>query len=81
MRTDLKDILTKVSQEIIQLNEKILRAEEEGNRAFLEPIMSETFFIIRASGVMQNRAQYIDAVSMNKNRERTIAQSNIQLHG
>jgi hypothetical protein len=65
---------TDLANELTELNERILHAEEAGRKDDLEPFPAADFSIIRASGVKQDRQAFLDAVPANTNRGRSAAE-------
>lgn len=63
------------------LNQDILRAEEEGNRDLLDELLHPGFTIMRSTGETQNKGQFLNSVSVNKNRGRLATQSHVQTVG
>ena len=45
--------------EIMELNARILAAEEEGLSGDLEPLLADSFFIVRSSGQKLERAAFL----------------------
>ncbi|HLO30220.1 MAG TPA: nuclear transport factor 2 family protein [Anaerolineales bacterium] len=64
-----------------RLNEEILRAEEEGNRAPLEHFLHPCFIIVRSNGDKQDKEQFLNSVVMNKNLGRASTSGNIHTTG
>jgi hypothetical protein len=71
----------KISHGLIRLNQNILRAEEEGDKATLEPLLHPEFTIVRASGAQQNRQTFLDAVPANKGRGRKADRVEVRVYG
>ena len=67
------------TQLILNLNQQILEAEEEGREADLEPLLTDDFWIVRGSGVKQNRQDYLNDVKRNANLGRTADQTEVRL--
>ncbi len=63
------------------LNQQILQAEEDGNQAFLAPLLASDFTIVRASGIKQDRRAFLDAVPDNAHRGRIADQLEIHPYG
>ena len=60
--------------EIMDLNARILDAEEQGTAADLEPLLAESFFIVRSSGQKLDRAAFLADVPNQSRRGRRAAQ-------
>ncbi len=60
--------------EIINLNTRILDAEEQGTAADLEPLLTESFFIVRSSGQKLDRAAFLAEVPNQGQRGRCAGQ-------
>jgi len=63
------------------LNRQILQAEEDGDQAFLDPLIADDFTIVRAGGVKQDRKEFLQAVSANAHRCRRADQLDIHPFG
>jgi Domain of unknown function (DUF4440) len=68
-------------EELTNQNEFILQAEEQGHKADLAPLLTDEFIIIRATGVKQNRDDFLKAVPGNAGRGRTADQPEVHLYG
>ena len=64
-----------------KLNQRILQAEESGDRDKLASLLHQDFTIIRASGEKQDKQMYLEAVEDNKNRRRSADLSNVRFYG
>ena len=60
--------------EIMDLNARILDAEEQGTAADLEPLLAESFFIVRSSGQKLDRAAFLADVPHQSRRGRRAGQ-------
>lgn len=65
------------TDEIIELNVRMLNAEEQGRAADIEPLLAESFFIVRSSGQKLGRAAFLDDVPNQRNRGRRAAQPEV----
>lgn len=65
-------------EELTKINALILRAEEEGQKADLAPRLTDDFIIIRATGLKQNRDEFLEAVPDNAGRGRTAHQLEVR---
>jgi uncharacterized protein DUF4440 len=70
-----------LAHELVALNERILQAEEAGQKDELGPLLAEGFTIIRSKGEKVERHDFLEAVPKNANRGRHAAQTNAQLVG
>lgn len=70
-----------VESEIAYLNHRLLQAEESGQVADLEPLLAESFFIIRSSGEKADRPAFLEAVPGNANRGRSASDPKVHLVG
>ena len=68
------------AEAIRELNERILAAEEAGRRADLEPLLTDDFWIVRASGAKQDWETFLAAVEGNSGLGRTADQHAVQLY-
>jgi len=66
---------------LTELDGRILKAEEEGNRAVLESLLHKDFAILRASGVKQDRQAFLNAVPGNAHRGRSADQLEVRPYG
>jgi hypothetical protein len=73
--------ITDLKKELVTLNERILQAEETGQKDALNPLLADGFTIIRSKGEKVERKDFLDDVSKNANRGRHAAQPNVQLVG
>jgi hypothetical protein len=64
-----------------KLNQRILQAEESGDRDNLASLLREDFTIVRASGEKQDRQMFLEAVEKNKNRGRSADLSDVRFYG
>lgn len=64
-----------------KLNQRILQAEESGDRDNLASLLRQDFTIIRASGEKQDRQMFLEAVEDNKNRGRSADLSDVRFYG
>ena len=64
-----------------KLNQRILQAEESGDRDKLASFLHQDFTLVRASGEKQDRQMFLDAVEDNKNRGRSADQSDVRFYG
>ena len=64
---------------LARLNQKILRAEEEGDRGAMAKLLSQDFSIVRASGEKQDRQTFLNKVPENKNRGRRADRVEVRL--
>lgn len=64
-------------QEIIEVNARILEAEEEGQAADIEPLLTENFFIVRSSGQRLDRAAFLADVPNQSHRGRQAEQPEV----
>jgi len=69
------------TRELTNRNEMILQAEEKGRKADLEPLLTDDFWIVRASGVKQDRQAFLKAVSDNADLGRTADQTEVHWSG
>ena len=67
--------------EIVELNERILQAEEAGRKADLDPLLHKDFAIIRANGVKQGRKKFLEDVPNNSNLGRSAEPPEVRLYG
>ena len=67
--------------EIMDLNARILDAEEQGSAADLEPLLTESFFIVRSSGQKLDRAAFLADVPNQGHRGRRAAQPEVHQLG
>ena len=65
-------------EELTKINALILRAEEQGQKADLAPRLTDDFIIIRATGLKQNRDEFLEAVPDNAGRGRTAHQLEVR---
>jgi hypothetical protein len=65
-------------EEVTKINALILRAEEQGQKADLAPRLTDDFIIIRATGLKQNRDEFLEAVPDNAGRGRTADQLEVR---
>jgi hypothetical protein len=65
-------------EELTKTNAFILQAEEEGQKADLAPHLTDDFIIIRATGLKQNRDEFLEAVPDNAGRGRTADQPEVR---
>lgn len=63
-----------------ELNQRMLEAEESGDRNELASALSQDFTITRASGEKQDRETFLDAVENNKNRGRSADLSDVRFY-
>lgn len=63
-----------------KVNQRMLLAEENGNRDKLAPLLHQDFTIIRASGEKQDRQTFLQAVEDNKNRGRAADLSDVRFY-
>jgi hypothetical protein len=68
-------------EELTNKNEFILQAEEQGRKADLAPLLTDDFSIIRATGLKQDRQDFLEAVQGNAGRGRTADQPEVRLYG
>jgi Domain of unknown function (DUF4440) len=68
----------KVRDDLTSLNGRILEAEEDGDQAKLEPLIADDFTIVRAGGLKQDRKEFLQTVSANAHRGRTVY--HLQVH-
>jgi hypothetical protein len=61
-------------REIVALNARILDAEEQGKVDDLEPLLTESFFIVRSSGQKLDRAAFLADVPNQSHRGRRAEQ-------
>lgn len=66
---------------LILLNQRILRAEEVGDKSSLDSILHADFSIVRASGEKQDRETFLNAVPANKNRGRSADKVEVRMFG
>ena len=66
-------------QPLKNLNRRMLKAEEAGDRAALEPLLIPEFKILRADGKVYDRKQYLDDVPTRKNRGRSVDEVEVQV--
>lgn len=64
---------------LINLNERMLRAEEAGDQAALASILAPSFKILRADGNTYNRKQYLSDVPAKKDRGRSVGQVEVRV--
>jgi hypothetical protein len=81
MRHDNDTATTNSTSYLTTLNEDILRAEEEGDKDAIAPHLHENFTIIRATGIRQNREEFLKAVPANVNRGRSAETPKIYPYG
>jgi hypothetical protein len=67
--------------EIIELNARLLDAEEQGRAADIEPLLTKSFFIVRSSGQKLDRAAFLADVPNQCNRGRRAEQSEVNHAG
>jgi Domain of unknown function (DUF4440) len=67
-------------QHLTLLNQRILKAEKDGDAETLAALLTGDYTIIRASGVRQDRQMFLDAVSANAHRGRTAEEPEIRLY-
>jgi hypothetical protein len=67
--------------EIKQLNDLILQYEEVGDAEKLKARLSDLFIILRSTGLVQDRQQYLDDAPKNANRGRTAENPQVLLAG
>ena len=64
-----------------KLNQRLLQAEESGDRDSLASLLRQDFTMIRASGEKQDRQMFMEAVEDNKNRGRSSDLSDVRFFG
>jgi len=64
---------------LIDVNRRMLEAEEAGNDAALKPLLHEKFSILRSNGKTYDREAYLKDVSANKTRGRSADQVKLRL--
>ena len=65
-------------EELTKTNAFILQAEEQGRKADLARHLTDDFMIIRATGLKQNRGEFLEAVPDNAGRGRTADQPEVR---
>jgi len=66
---------------LIHINQRILRAEDEGDEATLALLLHPDFNIVRSNGEKQGRQTFLEAVLSNKNLGRTADQVEVRRYG
>ena len=64
-----------------ELNQRILEAEERGDRASLASLLRQDFTIVRANGEKHDRQMFLKAVENNKSRGRSADLSDVRFFG
>ena len=63
--------------EIMEINARILEAEEQGQAADFETLLTEDFFIVRSTGQKLDRAAFLADVPDRKHRGRQAVQPEV----
>jgi hypothetical protein len=65
----------------MELNARILEAEEQGQPAELESLLTQNFFIVRSSGQRLDRLAFLADVPNQSQRGRQVSQPEVHLVG
>ena len=69
-----------IETKIVDLNQRMLQAEEAGPKDDLAKLLDGEFTIIRANGVKQDRQAFLDAVPDNAHRDRIAKEPEIHVY-
>lgn len=78
MALDIASTAHATNQRLVELNNALLNAEKDGDRAAIDPWLNQNFTIVRASDIKQDRQAYLEDVPHNNGRGRSA--DRVQLH-